>query len=593
MITFKKDLFLLLCLILSISISAQTPLSNPYSRNNAQLLNGKWNALIDVFCMGEANSIFKNKPQSATGKPQEYTFNDGFRLDVPSDFNSQLPELMYYEGNVWYQRKITVCKTADSRQFLYFAGANYITKVWLNGNFIGEHEGGFLPFQFDITKMAKAGENDLVVLTNNNRRVDYIPAMNFDWWNYGGITRDVFLIETPNMYINDYTVQLKKGTKNIIAGTVKLEGATAQQNVEIRIPELKIRKKLTTDSTGLAIFEIAAKPQLWEPASPKLYDVTFTTDKDTITEQIGFRTIETKGTNILLNGKPIFLKGVNFHEEIPQRMGRAYSDADAAVILSEAKALGCNFIRTAHYAQNERIVRMAEKMGLMIWEEIPVWQGIKFTDEVVMVKAQKKLREMIYRDKNRAAIVIWSIQNETKASAARDKMLIGLTELTRSLDSTRLVAGAFNNMGYDNSTHTFILKDSLVNYLDVVGVNKYMGWYDAYKTAPEQTKWNVAAGKPLIFSEFGAEAVYGQHGDANVPASWSEEMMEKLYLDNLKMFNNIPNLRGTVPWLLFDFRSPNRWHKQNQDGWNRKGLVSDKGQRKKAWYVMKAYYEDK
>jgi len=588
-----KATTILLCLFLSVSAKAQTLLTNPYSRNNTELLNGKWNALIDVFCMGESGGIYKNKPQPTSGHPNEYTFNNGLRLDVPGDFNSQLPELKYYEGNVWYQRKISVNKTTDRKQFLYFAGANYITKVWLNGVFIGEHEGGFLPFQFDITNQAKAGENDLVVLINNNRRVDYIPAMNFDWWNYGGITRDVFLIETPNVYINDYSIQLKKGTKNSITGFVKIEGVSAAQGVNLIIPELKINKKLIADKNGLAVFEITAKPQLWEPSLPKLYDVTFTTDKDTISEQIGFRTIETKGTNILLNGKPVFLKGVNFHEEIPQRMGRAYSDADAAMILTEAKALGCNFIRTAHYAQNERIVRMAEKMGLMIWEEIPVWQGIKFTDEVVMVKAQNMLREMIYRDKNRAAIVIWSIQNETQATAARDKMLIGLANLTRSLDSTRLVAGAFNNMGYDNSTHTFILKDSLVNYLDLVGVNKYMGWYDAYKTTPEQTKWDVAAGKPLLFSEFGAEALYGQHGNANSPSSWSEEMQEKLYRDNLTMFKNIPNLCGTAPWLLFDFRSPNRWHKQNQDGWNRKGLVSDKGQRKKAWYVMKTYYEEK
>ena len=204
-----------MCLFVGITASSQSILINPYSRNNTELLNGKWNALIDVFCMGESNGIFKNRPQPTTGKPQEYTFNDGFRLDVPGDFNSQLPELMYYEGNVWYQRKITITKTDNCKQFLYFAGANYMTKVWLNGVFIGEHEGGFLPFQFEITKMAKAGENDLVVLTNNNRRVDYIPAMNFDWWNYGGITRDVFLIETPNVFINDYSVQLKKGTKNI------------------------------------------------------------------------------------------------------------------------------------------------------------------------------------------------------------------------------------------------------------------------------------------------------------------------------------------------------------------------------------------
>jgi beta-glucuronidase len=588
-----KATTLLLYLVLSIPTSAQTILTNPYSRNNTQLLNGKWNALIDVFCMGEANGIFKNRQQPATGKPLEYTFNDGLRLDVPGDFNSQLPELLYYEGNVWYQRKITVSKKDDCCLFLYFAGSNYITKVWLNGVFVGEHEGGFLPFQFDITKLAKAGENDLVVLTNNNRKVDYIPAMNFDWWNYGGITRDVFLIETPNVYINDYSVQLKKGSNNIIAGYVKLEGATAQNSVEILIPELKIRKKLLTDVTGYAAFEIPSKPKLWEPASPKLYDVKFFTDKDSISEEIGFRTIETKGSSILLNGKPIFIKGVNFHEEIPQRRGRAYSDTDAAVLLSEAKALGCNFIRPSHYPQNERLVRLAEKMGLMIWEEIPVWQGIKFTDEVVMVKAQNMLREMILRDKNRADIVIWSIQNETQPSADRDKMLIGLAKMTHKLDSTRLIAGAFNNIKYDKTTHTFTLTDSLINYLDVVGINKYMGWYDSFQVSPGETKWNVAAGKPLMMSEFGGEALYGQHGKTDSPSSWSEETLEKLYSDNLTMFKNISNLCGTVPWLLFDFRSPNRWHKQNQDGWNRKGLVSDKGQRKKAWYVMKEYYNSK
>lgn len=575
------------------TVSAQTILTNPYSGNHAELLNGKWNALIDVFCIGEANAVFKNRPQPLTGKPIEYTFNEGFRLDVPGDFNSQLPELLYYEGNVWYQRKITIQKSATKRQFLYFAGSNYITKVWLNGIFAGEHEGGFLPFQFEITGLVKEGENDLVVMTNNNRRADYIPAMNFDWWNYGGITRDVFLIETPPAYISDYSVQLKKGTKNVLAGYVKLEGTAAPQNVEIVIPELKITKRLTTDTTGLAKFEFEAKPQLWEPSLPKLYDVEILTAKDTITEQIGFRTIETKGSNILLNGKPVFLKGINFHEEIPQRRGRAYSDSDAEVLITEAKALGCNFIRTAHYPQNERIVRLAEKSGLMIWEEIPVWQGIKFTDKDVMLKAQNMLLEMIQRDKNRAAVIIWSIQNETRPSAARDKVLAALAGLTRKSDNTRLISGAFDNAKFDRESGTFMLNDSLINYVDVVGINKYLGWYESYQLDPSKIKWNIAPGKPLIMSEFGGEALYGQHGDANSPASWSEELQEKLYRDNLIMFKNIPNLCGTAPWVLFDFRSPNRWHKQNQDGWNRKGLVSDKGQRKKAWYVMKTYYDSK
>jgi beta-glucuronidase len=172
-------------------------------------------------------------------------------------------------------------------------------------------------------------------------------------------------------------------------------------------------------------------------------------------------------------------------------------------------------------------------------------------------------------------------------------MLIGLAKITKDLDNTRLIGGAFNNVRYNKTTNTFNLNDSLINYLDVVGINKYMGWYDAFQVEPGQTKWDVAPGKPVMMSEFGGEAVYGQQGAADSPSSWSEEMLEKLYRDNLTMFNNISNLCGTVPWLLFDFRSPNRWHKQNQDGWNRKGLVSDKGQRKKAWYVMKEYYNSK
>lgn len=584
---------LIFTLLLNIGfINAQSVMHNVYNRKNARLLNGKWNALIDVYCMGEKAGIFRNKPQTSDGKAIEYTFNDGLRLDVPGDFNSQMPELKYYEGNVWYQKKIRIEKKSHTKLFLYFAGSNYITKVWLNAKPVGQNEGGFLPFQFDITDLAVEGENDLVVMTNNNRSREYIPALNFDWWNYGGITRDVFLIETPNVYVGDYLIQLKKGTQNTIAGYVKLAGATAAQNVEVLIPELKIRKKLTTDSVGFATFEIAAKPQLWEPASPKLYDVRILSANDTITESIGFRTIETKGTTILINGKPVFIKGVSFHEEIPQRMGRACTPADAAMILSEAKALGCNFIRTAHYPQNEHIVRLAEKMGFMIWEEIPVWQGIQFTEKIVADKARRMLQATIARDKNRAAIICWSIQNETVPSAARDAMLTGLAQTARNADNTRLIAGAFDNVKYNFETNTFTISDSLLNYVDLVGVNKYMGWYMPFPVEPEKIKWEVALNKPLLISEFGGESQYGQTGGASVPASWTEDYQEKLYLDNLKMFRNIPNLCGTVPWILFDFRSPNRWHKQNQDGWNRKGLVSDKGQRKKAWYVMHKFYEE-
>ncbi|MEI8272178.1 MAG: glycoside hydrolase family 2 TIM barrel-domain containing protein [Paludibacter sp.] len=587
----KKNILLIAILSLTVTVVGQSFMQNPSGRQHVQLLNGKWNAIIDLYSRGESAKFYQNRQPKLKTDFIEYSFQNGLRLDVPGDFNSQIPELKYYEGNVWYQRNFNVKRNNDSRQFIYFAAVNYQAAVWLNGVEIGRHEGGFTPFQFEVSNALKEGDNDLIVMVNNNRHEDGIPAMNFDWWNYGGITRDVFFIETPKTFITDYVLQLKKGSRNQLQGKVKLSGVTSAQQVEVSIPELKINKLIMTDNEGLAVFEIAAKPQLWEPASPKLYDVRFSANNETVTDEIGFRTIETKGCNILLNGKAIFLKGVNFHEEIPQRMGRAYSDADASMILNEVKALGCNFARTAHYSQNERILRMAEKMGILIWEEIPVWQGIKFTNEVVMKKAQNMLKEMIYRDKNRAAIIIWSIQNETAPSASRDKMLTGLAKMTHNLDSTRLIAGAFDNAKYDKATNTFTLNDSLTNLMDIVGINKYMGWYMPFPVSPELIKWEVALNKPLIMSEFGCEALYGQHGELDVAHSWSEEYQEELYRKNLIMFKNIPNLRGTSPWVLFDFRSPTRCHPLNQDGWNRKGLISDKGQRKKAWFVMKGYYD--
>jgi beta-glucuronidase len=576
---------------LSMNLMAQTFMMNPYGCENATLLNGRWNAIIDQFSRGESMKFYQNRKPQKNTEFLEYSFDHGLRLEVPGDFNSQVPELKYYEGNVWYQRHFTARKNKNARQYLYFAGVSYEAAVWLNGSEIGRHEGGFTPFQFDISDKLVDGENDLVVMVNNRRRVDGIPAMNFDWWNYGGILRDVFFIERPAVHVRDYKVQLKKGHQDIIDGYIQLEGATAPQQVELAIAELDIKQTLTSDASGLATFEIKAKPQLWEPSAPKIYQIAVSTGDDLVRDEIGFRTIETKGADILLNGKPVFLKGVNFHEEIPQRLGRAYSDADAAMILNEVTALDCNFVRTAHYPQNERIVRMAEKKGLMIWEEIPLWQGIEFSNPAILKKAENMLREMIYRDKNRAGIIIWSIANETAPSDYRDKVLTELVSLTHELDGTRLVGAAFDNPRYDKATSTFRLNDKVAEAVDVVGVNKYLGWYMPFPTEPEKIKWDVAAGKPLIMSEFGCEALYGQHGPADVAHSWSEEYQEELYRKNLVMFKNITNLRGTAPWVLFDFRSPNRFHPQNQEGWNRKGLVSDKGQRKKAWRVMKEFYE--
>ncbi|MFF5380951.1 glycoside hydrolase family 2 protein [Pedobacter suwonensis] len=586
------NLLLPLCCFLS-KLSAQETLVNVYGRTT-QSLNGKWEAIIDQYDQGRKNKIYLNKKPAGKTDFYEYAFDGGLKLNVPSDWNSQLPELKYYEGTVWYARHFDAPKTDHERLFIYFAAVSYRCKVYLNGKEIAQHEGGFTPFQVEVTDLVKQSDNFLALEVNNTRTADAIPAKSFDWWNYGGITRDVMLVSTPKIFIQDYFIQLDKNHPGQINAKVKVVDKQKNVAVTVEIPELNIKQKLVTDQYGTANVSITdvKKIQRWSPASPKLYQVLVSTKEDQVAEWIGFRNLAVKGTQIYLNEKPVFLKSISFHEEIPQRKGRAFSEADAMMLLSEAKALGCNMIRLAHYPQNEYTVRAAEKMGFLLWEETPIWQGIDFENQETKKKAGKMISEMVMRDKNRCAISFWGMANETQPSAARNEFLKYLIKCTKDIDSTRLITAAFDLVRFNPDKQRFVMDDPFINEIDVVAINKYMGWYHPWPVAPKKAIWDVASNKPLIISEFGAEALYGKTGDADVASSWSEDYQARLYQDNLEMFKNIPNLNGISPWVLFDFRSPFRFHPTYQDGWNRKGLVSDQGFRKKAWYVIADYYKN-
>lgn len=568
-------------------------IQNVYGRD-IQSLNGKWAAIPDLYDQGERMKIYENNKPTGKTDFYEYSFEGGMRLNVPGDWNSQSPEMKYYEGTVWYQRTFTAKAEPGTRRFLYFAGVSTRCNIYLNGKKIISHEGSFTPFQIEVTDALKDGENLLVCEVNNNRRVDAIPAMSYDWWNYGGITRDVMLVTVPTQYIADYFVRLEKGKKDVIALSVSLSEAVAGKKITVKIPELKVNCEMTTDAQGNAEASVKVRSlQRWSPESPKLYNIEIASPDDKVTESIGFRNIDTRGTKVFLNDKEIFLRSISFHEEIPQRMGRAFSPADADMLLSEARALGVNTIRLAHYPQNEYIVRKAEQMGFMLWEEIPVWQSIDFTNDVTMGKARTMFDEMLQRDKNRCAVSMWGVANETRPSEARNAFLTRLVSDGRAKDNTRLYVAAFDIVYYQRDKDLFTMEDSFPEQLDLIGVNKYMGWYAPWPKDPKDCHWQVCPDKPLLITEFGGEALYGQSGDETVASSWSEDYQAKLYRDNIRMFENIPNLCGVSPWILFDFRSPFRFHPANQDGWNRKGLVSDQGMRKKAWYIMRDYYRSK
>ncbi|MBS1529932.1 MAG: glycoside hydrolase family 2, partial [Bacteroidetes bacterium] len=421
----KLTVFILLILLTATYTYAQTAIANVYGRNTI-LLNGRWQIIVDPYDSGIGKGIYKDITPTGKTAFVEYSFNPANTLRVPGDFNSQRPELTYFESSVWYKKTFNCNKVNGERLFIYFGAVNYIADVYLNGKKLGHHEGGFTPFQFEVTGVVKPANNGLIVRVNNRRVRNGIPGSVYDWFNYGGITRDVLLVRTKSLFIEDYEIQLDAHDDSRITGYVQLDSAIAGEKVNIAIPELKINEKLTTDSHGRAAFSLKRNPSLWSPEYPKLYAVKLSVDGDTVNDKIGFRSIKVEGTKILLNGKPIFLRGVNIHEEIPQQQRRAYSDSDARQLIDEAKELGCNFVRLVHYPHDEHQIRYAEEKGVMVWEEIPLWQDIDFKDTSVRAKASLMLKEMVKRDQNRCNVIFWSIANETSPSKERDETLVKL-----------------------------------------------------------------------------------------------------------------------------------------------------------------------
>ena len=589
---------------LTVASAVAQPLIQNVNAYESMSLNGEWNYIVDVQEEGYYDyrmnptrwGFFQNaKPQ----KPEdliEYDFDKSPTMRIPGDWNTQDERLFFYEGTVWFKKSFQAVPMQDVRTLLYFGAINYDCHVYVNSRHVGRHIGGFTPFNYDISDLLKEGENTIIVKVDNKRHAEDVPTQIFDWWNYGGITRDVKLVKVTPVYLEDYSLQLQKAdakAKNReISFSAKLNKAEAGHSITVSIPELKLKKTLTTDSNGAihsSLITIHSKKlSLWSPESPKRYRVDISLDTSTISDSIGFRTIETRDKQILLNGQPIFLKGISIHNEKPNGGGRANTAEDARTLLGWAKELGCNFVRLAHYPHHEEMVREAEKMGILVWSEIPVYWTIAWKNPKTYENAQNQLRDMIARDHNRANIIIWSIANETPHSPERDQFLGNLAQYARTLDNTRLISMAMEVTGASNYVNR--LNDNMNQYVDVVSFNQYIGWYRDVNDAPKM-RWEIPYNKPVIVSEFGGGAKYGYHGAQN--QRWTEEFQENLYRENCAMLDKIEGLAGTTPWILKDFRSPRRVLPDVQDYYNRKGLFSDKGEKKKAFYVLKEWYNSK
>ncbi len=237
------------------------------------------------------------------------------------------------------------------------------------------------------------------------------------------------------------------------------------------------------------------------------------------------------------------------------------------------------------------MVRLADQMGILVWEENPVYWTIAWDNPETFQNAKNQLAEVISRDKNRASVIIWSMANETPTSPERNAFLAKLAKYTKATDPTRLISAAQEQSNYNDNPLVRTISDPFAEAVDILSFNQYIGWYDGGIEKCKTITWGINYDKPVMISEFGAGAKYGLHGERD--DRWTEEYQEYLYQETLKMLDQIEQLRGISPWILVDFRSPRRVLPVIQDEYNRKGLISEKGEKKKAFYVLREYYQNK
>ena len=614
-------------------------------------LNGEWSYIVDPMNNGLPESSFfggfpKNKTQKTGMELIEYNFETAAKIQIPGAWNAIDKKLFFYRGPVWLYKKFNYQLKKEAITHLYIEGSNFTTKVFINGSIVGEFEGGYVPFNFDISKYLKDGENILLVHTDNTLNKSSVPTQKTDWWPWGGIVGDVYILETPKKFIQNAYLQLNPENFSEALFNVEMNQELSGQRIVLEIPELQFKDEFLTNARGFIRESIKITPQLWSPDDPKLYKVIISTDQEIISDEIGFRSIKVKGQNIYLNNSEIQFKGISMHSEPIGIPGPAFSKEHFQDLLLTAKDLNINFIRAAHYPYTRHLAKVADRLGLMLWEEVPVYWNIDWDNSETLNIATNQITRLVQRDQNRASVVVWSVANETPLSSSRMKFLNTLLSEIEVIDSTRLTTAAllsgseeqfkalvlvlalkgFNSQWVnpqEKAIFQFILDqanipiDSELNFsisiddplgesVDLISYNEYFGWYYVtfftdqmmisegtlrklmFEIMPS-IKISSFFNKPIHISEFGAGAKYGNHSNK----IWSEEYQAKLYKHQLEMLSNNPQIKGISPWVFKDFRAMLRPLPGIQDFYNRKGLIDEHGNKKEAFAVLADFYENK
>lgn len=539
-------------------------------------------------------------------------------MPVPSSYNdlSTDPAVRDHIGDVWYERNFHVAESwKDRRIVLRFGSATNHAVVWINGEEVAAHKGGYLPFEADVTEQIQWGaKNRVTVCVNNVLDWTCLPSGEiktfegdrypdgyriqdtyFDFFNYAGIHRPVRLYTTPKAYIGDVTVRtrLAHGTANV---DYKVDVTGSVRSVRVKLVDEEGRQVASEEgASGTLTVE---QPRLWEPGNAYLYELAVETFdeqgqvEDRYELPVGIRTVEVNGNQLLINGRPFYFKGFGKHEDSDFR-GRGLDDVVNVKDFNLMKWMGANSFRTSHYPYSEELMRLADREGLVVIDEVPAvgmcfWSETNTVFREDRVNAQtlehhlQTIRDMIQRDKNHACVVMWSIANEAATNEeAAVPYFTAVAEETRRQDPTRpitIVQTMWPSV------------DRVSHLVDVICLNKYFGWYSDHGQLTlvekhmdtELLGWYEKYGKPVIITEYGADTIAGYH--AVPPVSFTEEFQVEFLKKYHQSFDKHDFVIGEQVWAFADFATKQGLTRIQG---NKKGIFTRQRQPKAAAFMLK------
>ena len=559
-------------------------LFDEHVKRSVKPLTGEWHFVKDPEDLGMKEAWYRTLPAGET-------------VTVPSVWNTKLGCLTY-EGVAWYEKSFY--SEGGTLRFC-FGAVMTEARVWLDGEELGSHYGGFSAFDFIVYGVCE-GTHTLTVRVDNCFDACSIPQQRVDWYHYGGITREVSVERLCGISVlrSRFEYSLDESLSSA-RGRLVLELCNASDEPL----EEKVCALLDRDRIGESLVVLGAREratvtlpefeikdlELWEVGSPRLYTLSVSTERDDLIDRVGFRRVEVQGQKLLLNGREIEIRGVNRHEEHPD-WGFAFPEGLMRRDIDLILEMGCNAVRGSHYPNSKVFLDMMDAYGILFWSEIPIW-GWGFSEEaladpVVVGRGLEMHREMVEQYYNHPSIIIWGMHNEIQLKTqAAYRMTEKYYAYLKENGGNRAVVYASDKPW----------EDICFGLCDIICLNQYYGWYygyeaDAWEKFLEKfgahTKEIGVDNKPIIISEFGGAALYGCHDDEGI--LWSEENQALQLGHALEIFHAHPGVIGCFIWQFADIRTCLEAGLNRARGFNNKGMLNEYRKPKLAYRVAKEKY---